>query len=235
MNSSPRHLFRGHLKATPQESFVRSVPIGPQNFLYPEETIQTDLMAFATVYTCLWQVIAAEDAFRHYYVQKPDAFVELHKIVNPNPPDANGTRYAKHARFWVQDGADVAPCVPSTPDLMWSLGRTLRNGLNHFRFRYRDDSPEDYFKRLDLSLPPAMRTADRVPERAAQNYRVFIIDYERPGFMATKSNTRIAETLFPHLRYHLFCFLARFFTGGGDQPFVDILSQKPLGPPPALT
>jgi hypothetical protein len=123
---------------------------------------------------------------------------------------------------------NVEPCDWSVPkDNTWNLLKTLRDGFGHFNYRLHDLSPDVYFKDIGLPLAPALAVPDREPHKR-DNYRVFICDW-RAGKQGTKrfltegSDTRIAETNFAHLRYHLYCFLARFFMHhcGGD--YVDIL------------
>jgi hypothetical protein len=42
------------------------------------------------------------------------------------------------------------------------------------------------------------------------------------------ADASVAAKWLVHLRYHLFCFLARFFTEAGRQPYEDILTLMPL-------
>jgi hypothetical protein len=237
-----RRLFDDYLKVTPFLNFLRQRNAPPDSrwpILYPAETIQTDMMAFAAVFSCLWDTLGDKSQFPGIYNANRSAFVELRKIVTPN-----NDGFARFARFWVQQGQDVIPCEPFADPCVYNLGRTLRNGLAHFNFRYLDKTPEDYFRLLlthnaspsqKFPLPAAMKATAREPT-TAENYRIFIIDQGTKGFLSSdpKSNTRIIETDFAHLRYHLFCFLARFFTQPLDQPYIDILTEAPLGAPPTI-
>jgi hypothetical protein len=51
---------------------------------------------------------------------------------------------------------------------------------------------------------------------------------QRGGFMDPNSDTRIIETHFAHLRYHLFMFLARFFSEPDHEPYQDILTGQSI-------
>ncbi|MBX3229106.1 MAG: hypothetical protein KIT84_02110 [Labilithrix sp.] len=224
-----RVLFTNYLTLT--RHWVRQIPQETGVFLYPSDTIESDSMVFASIFSCVWEAIKFPPIFRSYLAAKPDAFIELRKIINPN---ADG--YAAHARFWVNNGSDtdVIECKGLTAECTRNLARTLRNGLNHFNYRYIDVTPSAYFDNLGLSLPPAMQSAAREPTLGG-NYRIFVVDHGQAGFMRPNSDTRIVETLFAHLRYHLFCFLARILTEPGDAYVTDILTLSPLGPVPTLT
>jgi hypothetical protein len=226
-----RAMFDYYLRLTAEAPFKRTESRPGGGFLYPIESVQADMAAFAGVFSCVWQAIASRPVFTHYYAAKPDAFIELRKIVT-----GNDDGYAQQARFWIQDaaGSDVVPCDPATLDCMWSLGRTFRNGLNHFQFRYIHTSPDDYFDRLGHPMPTAMKAVSRQPS-SPDNYRIFIFDFTPSvGCLQPGSNTRIIETLLAHLRYHLFCFLGRFFTEPNDSPYTDILTRRPLEAPPQI-
>ena len=223
-------MFENYLKATPSATFVRSKPRPEGGYLYPEATIQADPGAFAGVFTCLWRAFEEPGMFARYYADKPEAFGELARIVTPN---SDG--YAAHARFWVQDGTTLVRRVPSDEDTMKRLCKTLRDGFSHFNFRYIDVSPEEYFKRVNLTVP--LDIPDRTDE--GNDYRIFICDWKakqkKKGgecieFMEVGSDTRVVETHFAHFRYHLFCFLARFFVVPGVAPYEDILTLQPLEP-----
>src|SRR5947208_2236268 len=105
------------------------------------------------------------------------------------------------------------------------LCRTLRNGFAHFNFRYINVAPSLYFPQMNLALPAHIPQPD-----VAKNYRIFICDWNkhRGGFLDPDSDTRIIETHFAHLRYHLFMFLARFFTKPDREPYRDILTGQPI-------
>jgi hypothetical protein len=220
-----RAMFEHYLAATPSSTFVRSIwqPEKGHHF-YPEPTIQADAGAFAGVFTCLWRALEVPGMFARYYADKSAAFVELARIVKPNDDG-----YAAHARFWVQDGASLVRRVPSDADTMKRLCKTLRDGFSHFNFRYINDTPKGYFERLRLVLPSA------IPEpTVANSHRIFICDWipkksgRRLQFMDADSDSRVIETHFAHFRYHLFCFLARFFAEPGGASYHDILTLQPL-------
>ena len=213
--SDARAIFDSYLEATRHVSFCRIVPLGGGNFRYPETTIQVDALAFAGVLNCLWGALQDQATFDRCYDAKQRAFDELVRIVTPNAPDPQN--FATHARFWRMD----AEATVSDAKSVRSVCRTLRNAFAHFNFRYIDVTPSKYFERMSLALPT------HIPEPGlARNYRIFICDWKCGAFMAPDSDTRIIETHFAHLRYHLFMFLARFFTEPDHDPYVDILTGK---------
>jgi hypothetical protein len=212
-------MFDSYLEATRGHSFCRiDARLGDGNFSYPESTLQADAAGFATAFNCLRRALEDRATFDHCYKAKRAAFDELVRIVTPNSPDPN--RFTAHARLWVMDVNTPVPDA-RTAEL---LCRTLRNGFAHFNFRYIDVTPSNYFQRISLALPA------HIPEpNVANNYRIFICDWnkKRGNFMAPGSDTRIIETHFAHLRYHLFMFLARFFTEP-NRPYSDILTGEAI-------
>jgi hypothetical protein len=217
-------IFDSYLAATPDPPFVRTVTQGG-HFLYPEPTIQTDTVAFSAIFTCLWRALEDDSAFDHYHTQKITAFHEILRIVTPNESDPHD--FASQARFWSLDKAgQLVQLAPTGTKDLNELCWTLRNGFSHFNFRYVDLPPAKYFERLGLPLPPSV-PAPAMPN----NYRIFICDWRiREGgrsmrFLDPRSDRRVIETHFAHLRYHLFRFLARFFAKPG-YAYQDILTQE---------
>jgi hypothetical protein len=213
-----RDIFDSYLRAT--SSFVRAKPLSIEVFEYPQDTIQTDCVAFAHIFSCVWQAIKSE--FEDNYARKLNSFAKLVTIVTPGA-DTD----APYAGFWVQDkkGGNLVSVSPSTKDSVRELCRTLRNGFDHFNFRYINVTPRDYFQRLGLTLPGIVINPD-----LASNYRIFICDWDsnRAGFMEPTSDTRVIGTQFARLRYSLFRFLVDFFTEPGRTPYRDILTLAPL-------
>lgn len=216
--SDARAMFDYYLQATTEPSFRRIASQSPDGiFLYPEATCQADAGAFAGVFNCLWRALGTPGTFQHYYAAKTTAFAELVQIVTPNTPDPH--RFTTHARFWMMD----IQTPVADANAVHRLCRTLHNGFSHFNFRYIDVAPSDYFRQMDLALPP------HIPDPTAPSaYRIFICDWnkQRRGFMQPGSDTRIVETHFAHLRYHLFLFLARFFSEPGIGGYHDILTDE---------
>jgi hypothetical protein len=211
-----RNIFEHYLEAT-TASFERAQSSGEGVFLYPQDKIETDCEAFARVFTCLWKALEDERVFATYYAARRSAFDELVTMVTAN-------NYAKYAAFWVQAGERLIQKPPITETDVHSLCRTLRNGFCHFNSRYDDVSPSVYFQKLGLLIP-----VDIIAPNVADNFRIFICDWKnKRGFMTAGSNTRIIETLLAQLRYHLFRFLARFFSEPGGPAYVDILTQRPM-------
>lgn len=217
--SDARVMFESYLEATRGHSFRRiDAQSDDGNFFYPESTLQADAAGFANAFNCLRRTLEDKATFDYCYHVKRMAFDELARIVIPNTPDSK--RFTTQARFWVMDVA--TPVLDArTAEL---LCRTLRNGFAHFNFRYINVTPSNYFQRLGLALPAHIPEPD-----VAQNYRIFICDWNkrRGDFMAPGSDTRIIETHFAHLRYHLFMFLARFFTAP-NHSYVDILTGETI-------
>jgi len=214
-----RDIFDSYLRAT--SGFVRARPSSEGGFTYPQDTIQTDCVAFAHIFSCVWEAIKSE--FEDNYYLKPASFMRLAATVTPG----TGTD-APYACFWVQDkiGGNLVSVSPNTKDSVRELCRTLRNGFGHFNFRYINVPPRDYFQRLLLTVPINVADPD-----LANNYRIFICDWNSmrgKGFMQLSSNTRIVETHFARLRYTLFRFLADFFSQADRPNYMDILTQAPL-------
>jgi hypothetical protein len=211
-----RVAFDCYLAAT--NTFCRTKLLADGNFMYPKDTIQADVAAFAGSFIYVWRAIENCPTFDQYYAAKPLAFKELARIVTPNDQDAQG--FTSHARFWKY----ATPTPVTDRDGMRSLCRTLRNGLAHFNFRYVDVAPSEYFPRMGLTLPPYVLQPD-----IAGHYRIFICDWKKSKtFMDPKSDTRIIETHFAHFRYHLFMFLARLFSAPGHELYEDILTRQPI-------
>jgi hypothetical protein len=77
---------------------------------------------------------------------------------------------------------------------------------------------------MGLSLPRHLPQPD-----VACHYRIFICDWKNGrDFMGPDSDTRIIETHFAHFRYHLFMFLARFFSDPEHEVYKDILTLQPI-------
>jgi len=211
-----RATFDHYLAAT--KCFCRAIPRGDGKFLYPEDTIQADGAVFAAIFIWVWEAIREKEPFDQCYAEKKSAFDELARIVTPN--SLNSTDPTRYVNFWNHNQpAAVADTAGSR-----SLCRTLRNGLGHFHSRYVNESPRAYFNKMGLTLPAHIPHPD-----VTENYRIFICDWS-PGrkFMDSGSETRIVATDFAHFRYHLFMFLARFFSASGREPYVDILTRQPL-------
>jgi hypothetical protein len=213
-------MFDCYLEATRGPAFRRiGAQSGDGNFSYPETTLQADAGAFAGAFNCLWRALENHATFDHCYAAKRTAFDEFVRIVTPNAPDPKN--FTTHARFWTMD----AETPVADARAMRLLCKTLRNGFAHFNFRYIDVTPLNYFQRMSLALPTHIPEPD-----LARNYRIFICDWNKRcgDFMGLGSDTRIIETHFAHLRYHLFMFLARFFTEPDHDPYVDILTGETI-------
>jgi hypothetical protein len=213
-----RAVFGRYLAKTKSET--RMEPLGNGQYRYPIETIENDTMVFVSLFTCLWQVFGNGKNHQKmvpYQTQNPDAFRELEHIV---------TKFVASDEdrcFW-QGGDVLKPVDVSTAAGRYELCRTLRNGFNHFNFRFIDLSPNDYFHRLGFDLPNKIDKPG-----VAHNWRIFICDVDRNhNFLQAGSDSRMIETGFAHLRCHLFRFLAKFFKELNIDPYIDILTSKPL-------
>lgn len=212
-------VFESYLSVTSGSAVRRLNPQDADgNYLYPEATVQVDSLAFAGVFNFLWGALKDQRTFEYFYSTKPRAFQELKRIVTPSHPDPRGLTAC--ARFWVLDHVSQVTAASETQRFC----RTLRNGFAHFNFRYMNESPRGYFDHMGLSLPNHIPDPD-----SARNYRIFICDWRpRTIFMSPDSDTRIVETHFAHLRYHLFTFLAYFFVEQGIHRYTDILTGAPI-------
>ena len=220
-----RGLFNDYMDLT--KPAIRCVPIeGQENaYTYPARENQQDMMVFATIFTCVWQAIKG-DFGTHYNnpVKKAQAFWQLERLTVPNPD-------SRYNAFFRQVGTTIPPCDVMTEDGMRHLCRTLRNGFNHFNFRYDNMAPDAYFVRLGKPIPASVRDVTTVA-----NYRIFICDHltsaRRAGatvplnMMDPGSDTRILEVGFAHLRYHLYGFLSRFFEAEGGRAHVDLFHLR---------
>jgi len=111
--------------------------------------------------------------------------------------------------------------MTANADDMKALCKTLRDGFGHFRYRYADRTPTEYFRRMGLPLPT---TVVAKPD-LAHNYKVFVCDWKlkKGNFGDPNTDSRLVGTHFPHLRYHLFRFLALFFSDSDRKPSYDII------------
>jgi hypothetical protein len=215
-----RAMFDNYIAATASFTRHSEVPGQPGRFHYSEETVVTDMLAFSKVYMCVWEAI--ENGAKDWYRLEPNLFTNLRYVVTPHPrPDDT-----RHVQFWVSRAGkadDIEPRDVRAQDNLIGLADALRNGFGHFHYRYRNMTPEAYFNDLGLRVPPAIQE----PQRAGEfDRRIFILDGKRGG-----GGIRIVETTFAHLRYHLACFLARFFTAyAGAAPYTDILTGQKLTP-----
>lgn len=183
-------------------------------FLYPKGPSDLDMLVLGSVFTCLWQVIGNRTVFATHYASKQSAFYYLGLLTMPD------TKHHKYSCFWEQQGLILVQGSVTTEDGMYSLCRTLRNGFGHFNYRYLDLSPDKYFAKLGVATPSGIRD-----QQTADNYRVFVCDHlPRTRLMDPGSNTRILETGFGHLRYHLYFFLARFFHAAGGREPLDLMT-----------
>lgn len=219
-------MYDNYISATAPFTRTAQVAGRPGQHAYPEDTIVSDMLAFSKVFISLWA--ALEGGARPWYELDPDVFTNLEFVVKPHPgPD--DTRYV---RFWMSSKpGDVEEASVAGPGNMIALGKTLRDGFGHFHYRWANLTPRQYFADLELTLPPALEAADRGPDtRGTHDYRIFILDWGRGGYLSG-DGTRILETTFAHLRYHLACFLGRFFMRhAGAAPYTDILTQQKLTP-----
>jgi hypothetical protein len=211
-----RQLFDNYIELS--RDLNRSVPENDY-FRYPYCVNEQDMMVFASMFTNVWQAIRRD--FAAQYDTKRKVFLELEHLTTPN-------QHCQHNAFWIQKGPALEHRVVTDVDGMRLLCRTLRNGFNHFNYRYADMAPNDYFKRLGVQ-PPA-----GIPHlTTTSNYRIFICDHKaRTVFMARDSETRVLETGFGHLRYHLYAFLARFFEAEGGRPYLDLFELRAGRPSP---
>jgi hypothetical protein len=208
-----RKLFDGYVDLT--RKMVRAVPEGTY-FRYPPLENQQDMMVFAAIFTNVWQAIQKD--FKPYYDGKPRAFDELKKLAIPNSG-------SQHNAFWKQDGATLKPFPVSSEEGVRTLCRTLRNGFNHFNYRYVDLTPDEYFARLTVPTPSGLLHAS-----TRSNYRIFICDHGAgtPAnplkLMDLGSKSRVLETGFAHLRFHLYEFLSHFFEATGGRKYTQLFN-----------
>lgn len=202
-------LFNNYMTHT--RGVVRSVKnlVGP-NYTYPPYETEQDLMVFATIYTCVWEAI--KEDFPRYYNDpaKAPAFKELEHVV-----EANNDFPFKG--IWIQDGDALQHGNPLRPlavdnmDGMLALCRTLRNGFNHFNYRWVNEPPDVYFGKLNIPTPHVIQQPQH-----RQNYRTFLCDWSTSRrnprqFLDRDSNSRVLETSCGIFRQHLHEFLGLFF------------------------
>lgn len=196
-------------------------------YTYPEGIAQTDMMVFAAVFTNLWDPIKGDKKKGHpefdsEYGANPEAFSHLHQL------EAGKDEYAPYNAFYQQVDDRVEPLLLSDGDAIHTLCRTLRNGFNHFNYRYVDLCPDDYFKKLGTTTPTGIPD----PTVPSQGHRIFICDHgTKKPLMGKGSDTRILDVGFAHLQKHLYAFLAKFFAAQGGRPFVFIWDLQQHGPP----
>jgi hypothetical protein len=213
-----RAMFDNYIRATASFTRQKEVPGRPGFFNYSEETVVSDMLAFSKVYMCVWEVI--QSGAKDWYRSAPDLFINIRHIVTPHPtPDDT-----RHVQFWVPRADNSRDIEPGDvrADKLVAVAETLRHGFGHFNYRYHNMTPEAYFKDLGPALPLAIKE----PQRAGEfDRRIFIFDGKSGG----SAHAHIVETTFGHLRYHLACFLARFFTEhAGAAPYTDILTGRTL-------
>lgn len=197
------HLFNNYMSLTRTMVRSKATP-GTLGFVYPPPETEQDVMVFATIYTCVWQAIQDDFGVHYNDATKTAAFQELANIVTPN----NSFPYKN---FWRQNGTVLDPCPVNNEDGMLWLCRTLRNGFNHFNYRWVDEAPDVYFAKLHLPTPAVIQNPT-----LGGNYRTFLCDWatsaQNPrSFMAPGSNSRVLETSLGIFRLHLHEFLGLFF------------------------
>lgn len=188
-------------------------------YFYPQGTLEMDMLVFAAVFTSVWQGMGTEKLFSQHYASKPRAFEEMVNIATPE------AEFHPYTCFWEQDGSDLKKVDVATEAGARSLCRTLRNGFNHFNYRYVDKNPDAYFSKLGVATPSGIRDP-----QTAVNYRIFICDHQTKDkknkplkLMDSGSNTRILETGFAHIRFHLYAFLEQFFKVECGRPEVSLM------------
>ncbi len=209
-----RGIFERYLAKTKSDKRIENLSNG--RWLYPIETIEADMMVFSQLFSCLWMVFGEKAAFKSHQNASPDVFQELTVIVTKLVPTD------EDRAFWSGSDFKRVSTIPFPAAAQYELARTLRNGLSHFNFRFENRSPRDYFARMGLPFPTDISKPD-----TTDNYRIFICDRTHgKTFMASDSNSRMVETGFAHLRYHLFRFLGKFFRRPGAHGYIDILTGE---------
>jgi len=95
------------------------------------------------------------------------------------------------------------------------VGREKERALQHLA------PPLDLLGLVDKASPT---TVVAKPD-LAHNYKVFVCDWKlkKGNFGDPNTDSRLVGTHFPHLRYHLFRFLALFFSDSDRKPSYDII------------
>jgi hypothetical protein len=138
-----RVLFDNYQQATPSSEFKRLKELGPQHFLYFEPHLQADMAVFAGVLANLWEGLRDRTVFAQHFKSKRQAFSAIREMIVPQTP------HAEHTRFWSLNGGALTSETLWNEQVAYNMCRTLRNGFSHFHFRYVDDPPVAYFKRMN--------------------------------------------------------------------------------------
>lgn len=189
-------LFRDYMNLT--KDVPRSILEEPGRYRYPDPITQTDMLVFAGIYSNVWQIIgkkAGRANFAKMWERLPNVFWHIQNMTVPEYPHCPNNAFRTRKR---PERALVPVTDFSRADVAYDLCQTLRDGLSHFQYRFINETPNVYFRRVDKEMPGGIPN----PGVEDPGYRIFIYDEKLKN---------VIDVGFAFLRLNLFNFLKYFF------------------------
>jgi hypothetical protein len=201
LENSVRPKFNAYFGFT--RCLTRSVPVH-NYFIYPEDSILSDLTVLAALFAETYEAFSsnARSQFAGALAGDNDLREDFRRIVQ-----GDRGKNESDGSFWMFESTSGTGRVPTADVVsvhLETLLRTLRNGFQHFHWRYDDLSALDYWSAQHWSTAGA-DTAFDLGNRPQNNYMAYIAD----GFRWNArrfwqlSDLRILVTPYTVLRYHL--------------------------------
>jgi hypothetical protein len=197
LENSVRLKFNAYFAFT--RSLVRSVPDTHSGFIYPNDSLMSDLTILAALFGETYQAFDEHATLSEFaVVLAGEALKEdFRRIVEGDSKDRDGS-------FWVFPTGRVCTDDAVSVHLEQVL-RTLRNGFLHFHWRYDDLSALDYWNAQHWSTNGGAAPQFNLATRPQKNYMAYLADAEgwNPKCFWNLKKLRILVTPYTVLRYHL--------------------------------
>lgn len=191
------------------KSLTRSILQPQGHFIYPNESMLSDLTVLSSLFAEVYQAFEEHGGkvpgFVTYVLSELPLLVDLGRILEGHDAQEQDGSYWD---FSVTSAGPIPRADVLSAGHLDSLLRTLRNGFQHFHWRFENLSALDYWKARQwstLGAPAAFNLSGRPPK----NYMAYIADAYRldPQNFWQHKDLRILVTPHHVLRYHLYLFL----------------------------
>lgn len=197
--------FNAYFQFTAPLTKERGIPIpNSDRFIYPNDSILSDITVLAALFSEFYEQASRD--FSLLVPQYPEAFKVLTEMVQI---------------FWRETSGNLS-LDATNPDHMELLSKTLRDGFQHFNYRYGDWTSKEYFQQLS-SVVPAVVLA-KIPNvitdehrDKSEGYYCYLIDFKYIGRIGQFKDVRVVKTTYADLRYKLHLFFAKMFAKVNQQ------------------
>jgi hypothetical protein len=234
---------------------TRSIADGPGNYVYPDDTMRTDVTNFWGMFNDVYEAMGIpehrppkspgepkdphqSEIFAALIRQDQGLSYDFYRILEghePNRPDAE---------FWQSQGGNLVrvPLAQASSIKLSAVLRTLRNGGAHANYAYTNRSAKEYWDEMGWPSDDgghrnavAFGFGDRRDKkygngnRPPENYMIYLAD--APGWNVNKfwdqKDLRLLVMPATILRYHLHVFLNTIFHGIRGDVFGNLVPSAP--------